>query len=389
MSLSFVALGNLEMRIGVNHREALDALNLAESAIEHARDIVKSAGVANYTTWVNSVANGSLLVSNFSAPGGGVYSARIDNDCSTTVTGPNITFDSNCATHSDGNDRAVLTAWATKGTGRARVRIWIQVSNAWKHVCYDGDSDGNGSYCTGNGDYFPDDPLDPNGPATGTIPTPDPSFIKCGGDVRTPVGITLLSTDCVFQPYYDLAAASNPTTACTGCPGGATPATLGAACNQSASFVAGAMNGTCGTGGGLVYWGVTGNWTHGAGQIDFQSMCVGDHNASTFAGLNPPHPDPAGAGADHNGCPGATTSAHTVYVMGRVKLKNSAEINGTLVIHGDGVAGNDDFDFAGQSSIHTIPGCNTAQNGNPGCGYPLALMVYDPSQGAPPQNTET
>jgi len=44
--------------------------------------------------------------------------------------------------------------------------------------------------------------------------------------------------------------------------------------------------------------------------------------------------------------------------------------------------------LTGQSGIWTVQPCWPA-NGGEACGYPMALLIYDPAQGAPPQNTST
>jgi Tfp pilus assembly protein PilX len=385
ISLSFVALAGFEIRIGMNHREGLEALNLAESAIQHGRSLIMASTALNFTSWVNSADNGMVLLNALSGPGGGTYSVRVDNNCSANVTGPGLTADTGCATNTDGDRTAIMTAWATSGTGRARIRIWLQSTDSWKHACYDGD----GTLCTdnSNGDIFPSDPEDPNGPATGPMPQLSLPLV-CGGDVRTPAGITLTSGQCVIQPYYDLALATD---CLSGSPMECSPQQL--KCDMSVPFVAGNMNGTCGPAGqsGLVFFGNSSDWLRTA-DVEFKASgggkrmrCAGDHQSSVYSALNPAHPSPS-TGSIHNGCPGTANTSVVVYVMGKARIGNGGEVNGTLVVHGDGQGGggpNMDFEFTGQGSIFTIPPTGSPCNVSLICGYPLALLIYDPMQAAP------
>src|SRR5215831_7613956 len=141
MGASFVLLASLETRVGANHKEAAQALALAEAGLEHGRDqaraLVGTALNFGAPSLVGNANDGSMLLTDV-ALGDGTYSVRIDNDCAVAVRST-LTADTGCGTHTDVNQRAALTAWATRGSGRARVRVWLEKSNPWKHVCYSGD----------------------------------------------------------------------------------------------------------------------------------------------------------------------------------------------------------------------------------------------------------
>src|SRR5262249_26876170 len=68
------------------------------------------------------------------------------------------------------NETAVLTSWATVGSGRARVRAVITIDSPWKHVCANSKNDPGGALCNsvgntkGNPTVVPADTQDPNGP---------------------------------------------------------------------------------------------------------------------------------------------------------------------------------------------------------------------------------
>src|SRR5205814_319855 len=79
-------------------------------------------------------------------------------------------------------------------------------------------------------------------------------------------------------------------------------------------------------------------------------------------------------------------SSVVVYVMGKVSVKNNVGVHGTLVLHGDGVAGggsNKDFGLQGTNRIATHPCTAGSPAPAPGCGYPLALLGYNPNEAAP------
>ena len=322
-SLSFVALAGFEIRIGMNHREGLEALNLAESAIQHGRSLIMASTALNFTSWVNSADNGMVLLNALTGPGGGTYSVRIDNNCSANVMGPSLTADTDCATNTDGDRTAIMTAWATSGTGRARIRIWLQSTDAWKHTCYDGD----GTLCTdgSNGDIFPSDPEDPNGPATG--PMPLPTTFECGAALRTPPGVVFTTTECVIQPYYNRALAG----ACTRLP-----------CNAPRSARSPWRHDRCGLHGSLgdhnealaarpvrpglltALW--LNRWPRTA-DVLFKSSQAGGHadlrwpattKTRSYSALNPAHPSPHHRHT-HDDCPHASNVGTIVLRDGKGK----------------------------------------------------------------------
>lgn len=380
IGVSFAILANLETKIGINQKQEIQALAIAETGLEHARNMIRSAtaaaGVQNFDPWVRNP-NGGKLIINGQAYGGGTYSVRIDNDCSSNhivppdpLPNPPYTIeDEGCfitPTPRDSNLTAALTAWATtsNGLGRARVRVLLTYTDPWKRSCYNSD----GVLCTNepegnpNATVIPSDPNHPNGPATGDLPVPN--NLVCGSAIRKPAGNPSFgATDCVMNPYYDKAL----DTPCPMC----SPPRQGCAAN------AGTPADPC-PDWGMVFPGTVGNPLHGA-DIKIGSVggavfrCAGDH-----------------LGGNHPGCPGVANVGVIVYVMGKVELANNGEVNGTLVVHGNGNPGttgkNIDINITGRGGLWAIPtptGCPTPAS----CGYPLALLIYDPSQAALPQNT--
>jgi hypothetical protein len=87
-------------------------------------------------------------------------------------------------------------------------------------------------------------------------------------------------------------------------------------------------------------------------------------------------------------CPGSNSSV-VVYVMGKVSITNNVGVNGTVVLHGNGVGGgggNKDFGLTGTNRVTTRPctGVPPAPSPiSPGCGYPLAILAYNPNEAAP------
>jgi Tfp pilus assembly protein PilX len=168
LSLSFSLLANIESRIGVSYKQQAQAEALAEAGLEMARDAVRNAG-ANGTGFLSVFGNvwgGASKQLN-----GGDFWARIDNDCAGLNTVSALIEESvGCNNTADNNHRAVLTAWATVGTGagRARVRAMLGEDDAWKHVCADSKNDANGGICTkntkGNPTVSPSDQSHENGP---------------------------------------------------------------------------------------------------------------------------------------------------------------------------------------------------------------------------------
>jgi Tfp pilus assembly protein PilX len=189
LSVSFALLADMETRIGVNYKQQAQAEALAEAALERGRDAVRTAPTAagGFTGWLNGTAAGMagahLFAWNGAGLGAGSYSARLDNDCALANTIPAAVEEpaiggTPCGNDTDTNETAVLTAWATAGTGASRIRAVVAVDNPWKHVCSNAKPDNNG-YCNepgnrnGNPTIQPADPNDPNGPAAyNALPLP-------------------------------------------------------------------------------------------------------------------------------------------------------------------------------------------------------------------------
>ena len=66
-----------------------------------------------------------------------------------------------------------------------------------------------------------------------------------------------------------------------------------------------------------------------------------------------------------------------------------SEVNGTVVLHGDGVAGSGhkDFGLQGTNRVATHPCAAGSPGPAPGCGYPLAILAYNPNEAAPTTST--
>jgi hypothetical protein len=128
----------------------------------------------------------------------------------------------------------------------------------------------------------------------------------------------------------------------------------------------------------MVFYGCSGPTCTGSPLLHNAAITISNTGGSVFqcAGDH--------MGGNHPGCPGATNSGVVVYVMGKVSVANNGEVNGTVVVHGDGNGGITgpavDVGLSGHSGMWSISGCAT-------CGYPLALLIYDPSQATLPQNT--
>jgi hypothetical protein len=74
-----------------------------------------------------------------------------------------------------------------------------------------------------------------------------------------------------------------------------------------------------------------------------------------------------------------------LYVMGKVTL-SAGVVQGTVVLHGDGTSSTD-FGLQGQSQVTTHPCHAGLPAPSPGCGYPLAILAYDPNN--PPDPVPT
>src|SRR5581483_9234979 len=155
LSVSFALLADIESRVGVSYKQQAQAEAVAEAGLEMARDAIRTAPTVNggFTNWFNGTSATHVLFSNQSLSNG-QYSARIDNDCAAAIPGfPSAIQEPNhnpgnqpCDNTTDYNEVAVLTAWATAGNGRSRVRAVVGVDNPWKHVCSNAKPDNNG-YC--------------------------------------------------------------------------------------------------------------------------------------------------------------------------------------------------------------------------------------------------
>jgi hypothetical protein len=192
LSVSFALLADIESRVGVAYKQQAQAEALAEAALERARDAVRTAPAVagGFTKWFDGTLAAHGLFAGQSL-NGGLYSARIDNDCAVVNTIPVQLQEPDgvhagipntpCDNAVDNNEVAVITAWATAGPnnqGRSRVRAIVGVDNPWKHVCSNAKPDNNG-YCNepgnrnGNPTVSPADPNDPNGPqAYDALPKP-------------------------------------------------------------------------------------------------------------------------------------------------------------------------------------------------------------------------
>lgn len=210
LSVSFTLLAGVETRIGVNFKQQAQAEALAEAGLEVARDAVRTAASApgGFTPWL-----GGALLANGVPLGPGQYWARIDNDCTPLVPAA-IQQPGGCNVNGpDTNEVGVITAWATAGVGRSRVRAVVGVDNPWKHVCSDAKPDGNG-YCNdpsnanGNPTITPADPNDPNGPsAYDDLPRP---ILGCSRIDPTMHGATLASCPPGTTYSWDPATTSYP-----------------------------------------------------------------------------------------------------------------------------------------------------------------------------------
>jgi Tfp pilus assembly protein PilX len=184
LSISFALLADIESRVGVSYKQQAQAEALAEAALERARDQIRTAPLTpgGFTPWFDGTTATHNLFTNLTL-GPGQYSARIDNDCAAVNTVPAAIQEpphgvTPCNNTGDFNEVGVITAWATAGTGRSRVRAVVGVDNPWKHVCSDAKPDNNG-YCNepgnrnGSPTVTPADPNDPNGPqAYSDLPRP-------------------------------------------------------------------------------------------------------------------------------------------------------------------------------------------------------------------------
>jgi hypothetical protein len=313
-----------------------------------------------------------------------------------------------CSDTNDTNETAVLTAWsevtdaAGRVIGRARLRAHYTIGNPWKHSCYDQDGglciDDAVAGCNNNPCIDPSDPRHPNGPAVGDLPIP--SDIRCGlsgsgsyppipsTDIPSDVlasGAITATAPCVVYPYYQWALGQAAPTR-TWCPQiqaasggyGADP------CSSTTGTLAwDPLNSTCSTTPqkchGMVFFGpgTSASALAAGADVDFgttggtEAGCMGTQNDSAS------RPCYNGAFAD---------SSVVVYVMGRVTITNNVEVNGTVVLHGNGLSGGGssrDFGLTGTNRVTTRPCTASSPAPAPGCGYPLAILAYNPNEAAP------
>jgi hypothetical protein len=408
-ALSVAVLADLEIKVGGNHKAAQQALGLAEAGLEHGRNIMKSAvtfgNLTDFTTFINSASARQLGI-----PGAGIslgsghYWVRVDNDCPPFVPAAiQDTPGGACPGATDTNKTVVVTAWAettdagNRVIGRARVRAHYTMGGAWGHSCYNGNDqlciqDDVGG-CNNNPCVDPSDPDNPNGPAKGPLPLP--TDIRCGtagidsADIPSDVYARMTTTSpCVIYPYYKWAIHTDgpmrevcygipPTGGGYGsnpCPGSSPVGTKGW---NPADAICIATPSKCH---GLVFFGPPSNLATGAniqvratgGNPDIR--CVGyQRESSTINCYN-----------------GALTQSDSkvLYVMGKVGLSTGA-VQGTVVLHGDGLPAkaNADFGLQGQSQVTSRPCVAGSPAPSPGCGYPLAILAYDPNN--PPDPTPT
>jgi Tfp pilus assembly protein PilX len=417
LSVSFALLAGVETKIGVNYKQQAQAEALAEAGLEFARNVVRNATFGpGFTTWLGTPATRVLATD--TPLGAGVYSARIDNDCVAAGVGAwfpaSVQESTTCNATVDQNDTAVVTAWATAGVGKSRVRAVVSVDNPWRHVCSNSSQDNPPGYCNEAGNengspvINPGDPNDPNGPAAyDTLPTP---VLGCSQIDPTMHGGT----------------------ATTGATCGTGPQPRLFPVVQGDASVA-----NCGTFGGITYSGYfdcalttpcqAPDYCPPAPGNNYTRGCVrlGDPRAVTFpllyavapcpadatgmvfnyyangAALPVPRPDQmmdldlgtvGGNGAGVMDAP----NGRNIYVLtgfpragtlGTVEVQ-SATIYGTLMVEGNhdpACSGpNRDMKLKNNGTLTTKQTNST--NGQPVYGYPLALLIYDPTQAAPTAN---
>jgi hypothetical protein len=432
-ALSVSVLADLESRLGLNQRAAQQALALAEAGLEHGRNMLRDAVTpGDFNALIASAATRQLGVPTTGIPlGSGRYWVRVDNDCAApggfvgapafvpVVVEDGAPGGAECLDTIDENQTAVLTAWSevTDGSGRvigrARLRAHYTIVTPWKHACYDQDgelciSDAVPG-CNNNPCIDPSDPRHPNGPATGDLPIP--SDIRCGtngsppypeipatdipADVQASGAITS-NAPCVIYPYYQWALRQAAPTR-TWC-----PAILASGYGNNSTNVCIATPGTFGWDPtnptclgptatpqkchGMVFFGPGNSPSTLATGADVNFGTSG----SSYAGCMGTQND----GSDGRSCYAAASpdSSVVVYIMGKVAITNNVEVNGTVVVHGNGVTGsgtNKDFGLTGTNRVTTracntpVPGTPLAATLAPYCGYPLAILAYNPNEVAP------
>jgi hypothetical protein len=363
LAISFAALGNLEVRIGLNDVWDKQAAFVAEGGIAAVRNQIENP--PNYTAFLGHVYSCTTSSCTCTGTGCGTtglatvstgeFSVRVDNDPD-ELAGPSPAVDA--------NQRVVLTALGiTRGPGgrvmgRTRIRAWLTNDDPWDHVCASGEPN---PLCTEppnnpNADINPPDTDDPNGPrAYPQIPVPnqirctavaggDPAAFVAPGDDRYPVPNPPLNHapapapaprgPCVMYPYYLTAL----TTPCNDC-NPPTSAYHPAACNTG-------------------------------------DLCLGMVRFDADLDIR--------SGTSNSGRLGVSgnTLHGTLYVTGRVRMQSQVgTVLGTIVVHGDAIGATGDLDLAGPHTITTQgPAC-------PSCAYPLAILAYNPNEPSPPGQT--
>ena len=450
LSLSFSILANIESRIGISYKQQAQAEALAEAGLEAARDVVRNGGASStgFTPWFGGTYNHTLVTN---APlNGGTYSARIDNDCfdATVFPPPQETVGSKvgmesdltggCDNANDKNKRAVITAWASVGAGKARVRAILGEDDPWKHVCSNSSADPGGPLCNapgnqnGNPAVNPADPAHENGPkGWDDLPRPiigcsriDPTLH--GMNFGTCAGLSGTTKALFAQPA--VAAGSHGAIA-PGYP--AYPSATGSnlvIMGEDPTITTGVPVKTC-SGGGVTYFGyfdcALTTYCHpsdhgacpGGTAVpgDVRKACVhpSDTRLSDTARYVAPTLSGGTTGDVTSGCVaaggtgmvflgdtnfknnyGSATNAFLTYVAttGGVGTKvevrtQDVEIFGTMVVEGDWETVNKTFVCAGWPLGSPVPangcpgstaGSTTYQADSSKYGYPLAGLVYDP-----------
>jgi Tfp pilus assembly protein PilX len=424
-AVSVAVLADLETRVGGNHKAAQQSLALAEAGLEEGRSILKGAATATPPGFNNFIASASAR--QLGIPTGGIslgsghYWVRVDNDCEAPGGGtwtpkfvPTDIQDAGvgCQETVDTNKTVVLTAWgettdgAGRVIGRARLRAHYTIGNAWGHSCYNGNNqlciqDDVGG-CNNNPCIDPADPRSPNGPAKG--PLPQLTDIRCGtsqipaSDIPTDVANATgwsSTWPCVIYPYYTWALhqALPSRTVCktviaTGSGYGTNNCSL-----TSGTIAWDPSNTTCTTA-------ATASKCHGAVFFGPGNSSTGGSNVVTGADVSL-----GTGGGDDAGCIGlqkdrstencydgtiSASSSAVVYVMGKVTVKNNVGVQGTLVVHGDQAGGggsHDDLGLTGTVQLVAHPCVAGSPAPTPGCGYPLAILAYNPNEPAPTTST--
>jgi type IV pilus assembly PilX-like protein len=429
-AVSVAVLADLETRVGGNHKAAQQAFALAEAGLEHGRNILKSAATTTpptFTPFITSASARQLGIPTAGISlGSGHYWVRVDNDCATPgglafappFVPPDIEDKPSgggaCLDNTDNDRTVVLTAWSetTDGAGRvigrARVRAHYTIGNAWGHSCYNGNDqlciqDDVGG-CNNNPCVDPSDPENPNGPAKG--PLPGLTDIRCGTsqipasdiptDVATAAGWSS-TWPCVIYPYYTWAlhqalptrqvcktvVSSNPgynTYDCSSVgPGPGTYAWTTDPTNPNYATCV-ATPSKCH---GAVFFGPGNSSTPGSNVVTGADVSFGTNSGDDAGCIGKQRDRPA------ENCYDATITASSsavAYVMGKVRIKNNIGVYGTLVLHGDQTGGgptHDDLGLTGTVQIVSFPCVAGSPAPAPGCGYPLALLAYNPNEPAP------